>query len=612
VFKGLWDRLRGLVTGAEPPAEAFAFELTASEFPGGTWASIAKIEAGLNAALAGRYQVLRLIGRGGMSSVFLARDLRHRREVALKVLFPEREGEAAPGRFLAEIRVTAGLQHPNILPLFDSGEAGDCLYYVMPLVDGESLQERLTRERPLPIEEVRSVVGAVAGALDHAHERGIVHRDVKPGNVLLGSSGIYVADFGISLALEGGQSEGRLTRTGTALGTPVYMSPEQIEGAETIDGRADVYALGCMAYEMLTGEPPFAASTPRALMLRHLHDTAPPAATLRQGLGPGVDAALARALAKAPADRFASAGAFAAALASALDVEPGEAPVAHRAPTPALKQDVRFCRTSDGVQLAYATSGEGPPLVKTSNWLSHLEFDASSPLWHHWWKGLSERHRLIRYDERGSGLSDRDVSELGIEVWVRDLEAVVDAAGLDRFALLGVSRGGAIAIEYAARHPDRVSHLVLHGAFALSRLARSTPEGTRKVLMELDLVRLGWGQENPAFRQVFTTLFFPEATAGQMQWFNELQRVSATPDMAARMLEASFDLDVREAARRVSVPTLVLHCVRDARVPFEEGRRIAGLIPGARFVPLDSANHIPLQHEPAWRQFLEEFHRFTA
>jgi pimeloyl-ACP methyl ester carboxylesterase len=457
---------------------------------------------------------------------------------------------------------------------------------------------------------VRAIVGTVAAALDYAHQRGVVHRDIKPGNVLLRGGETYVADFGISLVLASVGTGNRLTATGTALGTPVYMSPEQIEGTEVVDGRADVYALGCVAYEMLTGEPPYAGSTARAVMLRHLHESPPSVAALRQGVSPAVDEVVRRALAKEPVDRFGTAGEFATALAAALDDASPPAP--RPAITWRLEQEIRFCRTLDGVRLAFATSGVGLPIVKTSNWLSHLEFDATSPMWRHWWQGLSARYRLVRYDERGSGLSDREVAEIGMDAWVQDLEAVVDAAGLDRFALLGVSRGGAIALAYAARHPERVSHLVLHGAYCVGRGGRDDPELARQMQMELGMVRYGWGQENPAFRQAFTTLFFPGASPDQMQWFNELQRVTTSPETAARMFEASWNLDVSAEARQVIAPTLVLHCTRDARIPFDEGRRIASLVPGARFVPLESANHIPLEHEPAWGQFLAELVRFVG
>ncbi len=574
-----------------------------------------EVEEELARALHDRYTFEGPVGQGGMAIVLQATDLRHERPVAVKVLAAGTAGGIDTRRFLAEIRVTAKLHHPHILPLFDSGEAGGYFYYVMPLVAGESLQQRLAREGPLPLETAARIVGDVASALDYAHAQGVVHRDIKPGNILLAGGEVFVADFGIARAL-GSDSTRRITEPGGAIGTPTYMSPEQIGGKADPDSRADVYALGCVAYEMLTGDPPFGGGEATSVMRRHLASPVPPASALREQLGPTVDAVLARALAKAPADRWTRAGEFAGQLATVLAGTPAPAG-ASGAATPAgawrLDQEIRFCVAPDGVRLAYAVSGDGPPLVKASNWLSHLEFDAASPLWRHWWAGLSGSFRMIRYDERLNGLSDWEAADVSLEAWVGDLEAVVDAAGLERFVLLGISKGGAIATAYAARHPERVSHLVLHGAFSVGALAgRPTDERRHRVGIEADMMRVGWGRENPAFRQAFTTMFFPEASAEQANWFNQLQRVSASAENAARMLEATYTIDVRAEAPRVTTPTLVLHCSGDARVPFEEGRRLAGLIPGARFVPLPSPNHIPLEHEPAWQRFMDELKAFTG
>jgi serine/threonine protein kinase/pimeloyl-ACP methyl ester carboxylesterase len=575
----------------------------------------------LSAALEGRYTVERELGRGGMAFVFLARDRRHERAVAIKVVRPDVARELGAERFLAEIRVTANLHHPNILPLFESGEAGPFIYYVMPYVAGESLRDRLRREGELATAEVLRIAGAVASALDYAHGQGVVHRDIKPENILLRGDDTFVADFGIALALATA-GDRRLTAPGASIGTPAYMAPEQVDGEAAVDGRADVYALGCVAYEMLAGEPPFVGRV-RTVMLRHLRDPAPPISTLRPAFGTAVDGVMATALAKSPADRHRTAGAFLDGLRAALGRETvaGGAAASPRAPaithrTPAdwkHEQEIRFCRTQDGVSLAYAVSGAGIPLIKSANWLSHVEFDAQSPVWRHWWAALSARFRFIRYDERGCGLSDRNPQAITFDDWVADLEAVVDAAGLERFVLLGVSKGGAIATAYAARHPERVSHLIIHGAFALSKLRSAEDEAARKrVLLEVEMVRLGWGQNTPAYRQAFTTMFYPGASPDQMDWFNELQRVSASPEVAARIMEASYTIDVREEARRVTTPTLVLHSTDDARVPFAAGRQLASLIPGARFVPLDSRNHIPLEHEPAWQRFVDEIYAFTG
>ena len=202
------------------------------------------------------------------------------------------------------------------------------------------------------------------------------------------------------------------------------------------------------------------------------------------------------------------------------------------------EQQIRFCTSSDGVNLAYATVGSGPPLVKAANWLNHLDYDWISPVWNHWINELSRDHSLVRYDERGCGLSDWNAEEFSLEAWVRDLEAVVDAAKLERFPLLGISQGGPIAITYAARHPEKVSHLILYGSYAAGLKRRNV---SQKVLEEADLfaqlIRVGWGKDHAAFRQVFTSLFIPEAAATEAGWFNELQRVSCSPENAARMLE---------------------------------------------------------------------------
>jgi class 3 adenylate cyclase/pimeloyl-ACP methyl ester carboxylesterase len=280
-------------------------------------------------------------------------------------------------------------------------------------------------------------------------------------------------------------------------------------------------------------------------------------------------------------------------------------------PLAPVEQQVRFCTAPDGVRLAFATHGHGPPLVRASTWLTHLEFDWQSPLWRHWLEGLAEGHTLVRYDERGCGLSDREVEELSLEAWVSDLEAVVDAANLDRFALLGISHGGPVAVAYSVRHPERVSHLVLYGTYARGRLRRGLREREEADAM-IAMVRAGWGRNAPAFRRTFTTMFVPGATPEQMSWFDELQRISSSPEIAARIRLSRNDLDVADLARQVTVPTLVLHAKDDLVVPFTEGRLLASLIPSARFVPLEGRNHILLADEPAWPVFLRELHVFLT
>jgi pimeloyl-ACP methyl ester carboxylesterase len=276
------------------------------------------------------------------------------------------------------------------------------------------------------------------------------------------------------------------------------------------------------------------------------------------------------------------------------------------------RQEIRYCMTSDDVRLAYASIGASPPLVKASNWLTHLDLEWESPLWRHWWGELSRHHRVIRYDERGNGMSQRDVPHVSFETWVQDLETVVDVVGLERFALLGISRGGAIAIAYAVRHPERVSHLVLYGAFAAGLNYRGTAEEINARRALIDLTRLGWGLHNPAFCRLFTCRFIPNATPEHEQWFDDLQRISTSPENAARLMETDDQIDVRALLPLVRVPTLVVHCDREKVVPPEFGHEIAAAIPGARYVSLPSANHLILEEEPAWRIFLEELDNFLG
>jgi DNA-binding winged helix-turn-helix (wHTH) protein/pimeloyl-ACP methyl ester carboxylesterase len=279
-------------------------------------------------------------------------------------------------------------------------------------------------------------------------------------------------------------------------------------------------------------------------------------------------------------------------------------------PRSSIRQEIRYCTTADGVRLAYAGSGSGPALVKASNWLTHLDFEWDSPIWRHWWEALSLHHRLIRYDERGNGMSQRDVTGVSFATWVQDLETVVDAAQLDRFALLGISRGAPIAIAYAVQHPERVSRLVLYGGFAagLNHTGTEAELEARRALNSL--IRLGWGLNNPAFCKVFTCRFIPAATPAHEAWFDELQRVSTSPENAARLMMADDDIDVRALLPLVRVPTLVVHCDDDRAVAPEQGRLLAASIPGARYVSLPSANHLPLENEPAWRIFQEELGLF--
>ena len=275
-------------------------------------------------------------------------------------------------------------------------------------------------------------------------------------------------------------------------------------------------------------------------------------------------------------------------------------------------QRIRFAQSRDGVRLAYASSGDGAPvIIKAATWLSHLEVDGDSPVWRHLLQAMSERGTFVRYDERGCGLSDWVVPELSFESWVSDLEAVVGAIGVPRFALLGISQGAAVAIAYAVRHPERVTHLVLHGGYARGRLVRSqTPDQREEAETMARLAELGWGKADPSFRQFFTTQFIPGGTPEQHQWFNEMERLSTSPQNAANFMRAFNTIDVTALLPQVQCPTLVLHSRHDVRVPFSESLLIASSIPGAEFVPIDSGNHLLLEHEPGWQVWLDAVRRF--
>lgn len=301
--------------------------------------------------------------------------------------------------------------------------------------------------------------------------------------------------------------------------------------------------------------------------------------------------------------------------------QPGSGPISRTVesdiPLPLLRsskrsQEIRFCKTRDQVTIAYAVCGHGTPIVRAAHWMSHLQYDWESPVWRHWIDALSESTMLVRYDERGTGLSDWVAEDISFMAMIADLESVVDAAGLDRFTLLGVSQSCAVAVAYAARHPERVSGLILYGGFVKGwRKRRDRHEVVTHEAMTV-LIREGWGQNNPLFRHLFTAMFIPGADQMQMDWFDELQRVSVSPGNAARLHEAFGEIDVSDMLSQVTVPTLVLHARKDAAVPFQCGREFATGIPGALFVDLDSANHILLGNEPAFEQFIREARRFVA
>lgn len=284
------------------------------------------------------------------------------------------------------------------------------------------------------------------------------------------------------------------------------------------------------------------------------------------------------------------------------------APLASRG----MSQNISFCRTSDGVNIAVATVGEGPVLVKTARWLTHLEEDWQSPLLSPMLQRLASRFRLVRYDGRGTGMSDREVDDISLAGFERDLEAVVDSLGLQRFGLFGESQGAAVATIFASHHPERVTRLVLYGAYAQGRNRRGTPQDAATAQIMLAMMKQGWGEPGSAFMRAFSSLYLTDATRDYVKWFADMQRLSASGEMAARIRNACDDIDISAALPDIKVPTLVIHARDDHVVPIEQGRRIAAGIPGAKFVTLDSENHIPVPSDPVWEVVLGEIEAFST
>jgi serine/threonine-protein kinase len=410
-------------------------------------------------ALGDRYRVEREIGHGGMATVYLAQDLKHDRPVAIKVLRPELTAALGRERFLREIRIAAKLNHPHILTLHDSGDAGGFLYYVMPYVEGESLQERLAREKQLPVEEALRIVREVAAALTYAHARDVLHRDIKPANILLSGGFALVADFGLARAITRAKSSTVITKSGLAVGSPAYMSPEQGAGETELDGRSDVYSLGCVLYELLAGDPPFSASNPAALLARHAAAPVPPIRVLRPSVPPGVARALERALEKAPADRFRSAEELAEALADPL----GPSPTSAVAPLPARSRARRLAALVAGgaavaTALVFALSRlPGPERDRDAGLdgpvprrLAVLYFDDHSP------------DRSLGY--LASGLTESLIQELGsvaaIQVVSRNGVKPFRAAPVRMDSLVGALRVGTVVEGSVQRSNDRIRVMV--------------------------------------------------------------------------------------------------------------------------------------------------------
>ncbi len=360
--------------------------------------------------------------------------------------------------------------------------------------------------------------------------------------------------------------------------------------------------MGVVVYEMLTGRQPFKGEN--LLAIAHaIGSMEPPPMRDAAGEVPDeLEQIVGKLLAKNRVARYGDLAAVLADLDRAMppprraEASGGQVDrSAGSSVTASYEQEIRFCTTADDVSIAYASVGSGPPLIRALGWFSHLELEWEWPAGRRFWERLARHHRLIRYDGRGIGLSDRHIDEVSLESRVCDLEAVVEAAGVDRFTLVGTSEGGATAITYTARHPDRVSHLILYGAFG--QPVRSERDLAKYAALTT-LIRRGWGADVDAFRQLFASMFLPDGDAEQLRYFNEMQRRSASPETAARYLSSFAEIDVRSVAKTIRTPTLVVHRRGDVAVPFEQGRMLAALIPGARFFPMEGNNHWLLFDEP--------------
>lgn len=539
-----------------------------------------------------RFRVLGNAGQGGMGVVYRAHDVKLGRDVALK--FVTHVGDynrELHERLRREARSLAALSHPNIVAIHDIDEVDNAPFLVLEWINGKPLNEALL-SRPLSTEDFQRIALPVAEAIGSAHDQGIVHRDLKPSNVLVSNEGhIKVVDFGLAKFRDFDRD---VVLTAGTVGTIAYMSPEQASGGE-LGPASDIFSFGIVAYELLTGERPFKGDGLGAVLSAIMNGSHRPLCEVRSDLPEQLVAVVERCLEVDPVRRFQNGR----ELAKALRQGPGSSSfdastkIIAAAPRPSAKQqDIQFCTTSDGIHLAYSVIGSGPLLVRVLGHFTHLEMEWEWPDLRHFWEQLAERFTVVRYDGRGTGLSDNYADEFTEETRQIDLDAVLKAVGAEKAILLGISEGGWTAATYALHHPEQITHLVLYGAYCRGARARPGYDAEEEEAL-VTLIRKGWGRDTPRFRQVFTSLFFqPDADPKLIAHFNEIQRASADPETAARYHESCHARgDGQELFRQLRLPTLVVHCRDDMAVSADEGRLLASLIPGAHLVLLPSHTH---------------------
>lgn len=539
-----------------------------------------------------RFRILAKAGQGGMGVVYRAHDVKLGRDVALKFVTQAGDFNSEfSERLRREARSLAALSHPNIVSIHDIDEVDNVPFLVLEWIDGRALNES-SLPRPLSAEDFYRIALPVAEALGSAHARGIIHRDVKPSNVLVSNEGQpKVVDFGLAKLRD---VDLDMIMTAGTVGTIAYMSPEQAIGAE-LTPASDVFSFGILSYELLTGERPFNGNGPGALLSAIMNGTHQPLHELRRDLPDHLVAIVERCLENDPARRFQNGTELANALRQSSGSPSSDEPTRKiaTAPTRSVKQqDIQFCTTTDGVHLAYSVIGSGPLLVRVLGHFTHLELEWEWPDLRHFWERLADRFTVVRYDGRGTGLSDQYAGEFTEDTRQLDLDAVLKAVGAEQAILLGISEGGWTAATYVLQHPEQITHLILYGAYC--RGARVRPGFDQEEDEALvTLIRKGWGRDTPRFRQVFTSLFFqPDADPKLLAHFNEIQRASADPDTAARYhMSCHSRGDGRDLFRQLKIPTLVVHCRDDMAVSADEGRLLALIIPGAHLVLLPSHTH---------------------